>query len=123
MCGVAGGGGRPANPHAAQTLDIMHRKAGLCHGDIKPDNILVEQSDGRRRRILLCDFGSAQQIGGKAKDGKHAWFGTLGTKGFEAPEVASRSMITPASDVYALGVTLYRLAGVGARWWTAVGEA
>ena len=45
----------------ADALDFGHERR-LLHRDVKPENILVTTSDGRRRRVLLTDFGIARQI-------------------------------------------------------------
>src|SRR6201985_2703274 len=39
----------------ADALDFGHERR-LLHRDVKPENILVTASDGRRRRVLLTDF-------------------------------------------------------------------
>ena len=43
-------------PH--QALKIM-KKANIVHADIKPDNILVNES---KLQLKLCDFGSASHV-------------------------------------------------------------
>ena len=45
----------------ADALDFGHERR-LLHRDVKPENILVTASDGRRRRVLLTDFGIARRI-------------------------------------------------------------
>src|ERR1700759_2136504 len=45
----------------ADALDFGHERL-LLHRDVKPENILVTASDGRRRRVLLTDFGIARRI-------------------------------------------------------------
>ena len=45
----------------ADALDFGHERR-LLHRDVKPENILVTESDGRRRRVLLTDFGIARRI-------------------------------------------------------------
>jgi serine/threonine-protein kinase len=76
--------------------------AGLVHRDLKPGN-LIERSDGT---IKIADFGIARLIEGT----ELTEAGTIvGTAAYLAPEQAGDGEITPASDVFALGVLLYEL--------------
>lgn len=84
----------------AQALEHVHA-AGILHRDVKPSNVLL-RSDGR---ALLSDFGLAHD----AASPSMTQLGTLlGTPNYMSPEqvVGARTM-TPASDVFSLGATLY----------------
>jgi len=88
----------------AVALDHAHHH-GVLHRDIKPANIIITH-DGR---VYLTDFGLARAL---TDDEAHAALtGTgyvLGTLAYMSPEQARGAAdLTPASDVYALGVTLY----------------
>ncbi|MDH5671790.1 MAG: sigma 54-interacting transcriptional regulator [Myxococcales bacterium] len=93
---------------AASALSAMHA-AGLLHGDVKPENLVV---DAARGRCTLVDLGLSGAIG----RGRPA-----GTPGFMAPEVfgGERGI---ASDLYALGVTLWSLLRGAAPEQTAVSD-
>ena len=87
--------------------------AGLVHGDIKPDNILIDR-DGR---ALVGDFGLARAIAGRsASDGRPLW---IGTPAYMAPELLRGQPATPATDQFAFAVTLYE-AYAGHRPWRAI---
>ena len=79
----------------------------VVHHDIKPANIILDESSGRPR---LVDFGTAkarlmQQQGGQAGARKSS---ICGTEGYAAPEMYDQ-VSTPRSDVYSLAVTMYHL--------------
>ncbi len=79
---------------------------GLLHRDIKPAN-LMRGSDGRTR---LADLGLATSIEAVEVDGTQDGQRTLvGTPQFLAPEVVRGDPASPASDLYSLGATAYRL--------------
>jgi eukaryotic-like serine/threonine-protein kinase len=86
----------------AAALDALHR-AGLMHGDLKPENIMVT-SDGS---IKITDLGLARAIWQKGADtGEHVF----GTPGYIAPERRRGSSGDARSDIYALGAILFELA-------------
>ncbi|WP_128984807.1 protein kinase domain-containing protein [Streptomyces roseicoloratus] len=87
----------------AEALEAIHR-AGVIHRDLKPANIVVAE-DGPR----VIDFGIA-----RALDGSTALTRTglqVGTPGYLAPEQLTGGTITPAVDMFALGVVLCQAAG------------
>jgi predicted Ser/Thr protein kinase len=77
-------------------------KLGMVHRDIKPANILVAP-DGR---VKLADFGIARALGeaGLTRQGT-----TMGTVQYMAPELLRHGTVTPAVDIWALGITAYEL--------------
>ncbi|MBK6940716.1 MAG: protein kinase [Planctomycetes bacterium] len=85
----------------AHALDVVHRE-GIVHRDVKPDNIRIA-ADGR---VVLMDFGLARDVDGTAPSITRSF---VGSPAYAAPEQidASRGEVTPRTDVYSLGITLY----------------
>lgn len=96
-------------------LEAAHR-AGIVHRDLKASNVMVVD-EGERPQVKLLDFGIAKVIepqvpggdGGGAQEGLTTAGQRLGTAYAMAPEQLRNSAISPATDVYALGVLLYQL--------------
>ncbi|WP_336215736.1 serine/threonine-protein kinase [Nonomuraea sp. LPB2021202275-12-8] len=89
---------------AASSLQAVHDQ-GIVHRDVKPGNLLV-QRDGT---LVITDFGIARSdLANRLTDAGMV----LGTAAYCAPEQAEGAPVTPAVDIYALGVVAYEcLAG------------
>src|SRR5881394_378411 len=88
----------------AEAIHHAHQQ-GLLHRDLKPSNILIDAADQPR----ITDFGLARQI---KREGERTTTGqVLGSPNYLAPEQAAgrHQDVGVASDVYALGSTLYHL--------------
>ena len=77
--------------------------AGLVHGDMKSDNVLVDD----KNRVTIIDFGLARPHSTRA-------LGTIdgmmsGTPEYMAPELVRGEPMTAASEVYAVGVIVYEM--------------
>lgn len=82
--------------------------AGVIHRDIKPQNILVEETaDGGTPQIKLADFGIARLPEGDRFVMKDRGVGTVH---YISPEQASGGEVTAKSDIYSLGVVMYEMA-------------
>ncbi|BDX06370.1 bifunctional serine/threonine-protein kinase/formylglycine-generating enzyme family protein [Planctobacterium marinum] len=82
-------------------MSEVHR-AGLIHRDIKPANILFDAQGN----VQICDFGIA-----KLPDAEHSQSGVgMGSRNYVSPEQReSAKHVSPASDVYSIGVLVYRM--------------
>jgi eukaryotic-like serine/threonine-protein kinase len=85
-------------------LGAAHQR-GIVHRSVKPQNILI----GRDGSIKLTDFGIAS-VYKTINDERLTEPGmTLGTVQYYPPEQAQGEMVTPAADVYSLGIVLYEM--------------
>lgn len=98
-----------------EALSYVHAQ-GIVHRDIKLNNILLAPE----RHVVLSDFGiskvmdeklrtavdvSRTMASGECATGRLV----MGTEGYMAPEVLRGGDVTPAADVYALGVVFFKL--------------
>jgi serine/threonine-protein kinase len=95
---------RYALPIIYMILDGMSfaHSFGYIHRDVKPNNILLN----KQGEAKVTDFGIAKVVGGEdlTKQGF-----VLGTTLYMAPEYLSQGVVTPQTDIYALGVLLYEM--------------
>jgi serine/threonine protein kinase len=80
-------------------------RLGIVHRDLKPENLLVAD-DGR---VKVADFGIARAVGHTTPRAVVTAAGTIGTPAYMAPEQALGGELTPASDLYSLGIVVWEL--------------
>ncbi|WP_432797595.1 serine/threonine protein kinase [Poriferisphaera sp. WC338] len=83
--------------HVATGLGVMHQQ-NIIHADMKPNNVMVT-TDGS---VKVIDFGQSCENGAVKER-------IQGTPDYIAPEQVMRRNITPQTDVFNLGATMYWL--------------
>lgn len=91
--------------HAAAGLAAAHLE-GVIHRDIKPDNLFLVGPLGDPYGLKLIDFGMAKLAVSRGTSGSHL---ILGTMQYMAPEQIMVDPIDARTDVYGLGVVMFRL--------------
>jgi len=98
------------NPRSAvrYALDIASglcaiHDAGIIHRDIKPSNFTLDQHG----RVVLLDFGVSKRIGEDSELTRHGE--AIGTPQFMSPEQVFGKVVDVRSDLYALGVMMYKM--------------
>jgi eukaryotic-like serine/threonine-protein kinase len=89
----------------AAALAAAHA-AGTIHRDVKPDNILMVGERGNPYALKIVDFGLARLQGQSGLTGMGV---TVGTLEYMAPEQTVKDATGPRTDIYGLGVVLYRM--------------
>ena len=89
----------------ADALQYVHSKNRL-HLDIKPGNIMIEKNN----KAILIDFGASKHYDDESGENTSTLMG-VNTKGYAPIEQSTQSFtsFSPATDIYALGATLYKL--------------
>lgn len=97
-----------------KSLSEAHRR-GLVHRDLKPENIFICSMFGEQDYVKVLDFGVAKMTLMETEEddeGEEALTKAgriFGTPMYMAPEQACAEPITPATDVYALGLLIYEI--------------
>lgn len=81
----------------------MHHHS-ICHRDIKPENILYDQD---RRSVILIDFGISKRVTDRNR--RRDMMTVTGTPYYRAPEMFEGGGYDERVDLWALGVTLFKL--------------
>lgn len=98
----------PIVAQVAAGLQAAH-EAGVVHRDFKPANVMLVAAPGRPGglRAVVTDFGLAHDA--PEGEGSTATGGLVGTAAYVSPEQVEGQPVTPAADVYALGVVIFEM--------------
>jgi serine/threonine-protein kinase len=100
-----------------ESLSEAHQR-GLVHRDLKPENIYLCEMVGKTDYVKVLDFGVAKMTRGENDPSDDSGVNEddltkqghiFGTPMYMAPEQACDEPITPATDVYALGLLLFEV--------------
>jgi serine/threonine protein kinase len=88
-------------------------EAGIIHRDLKPANIFIVQRPHAPAIVKVLDFGIAKLAAEAIDDDDHQTLTQvgvmIGTPRYMSPEQCDGAKLTPAADVYSLGIILYEM--------------
>jgi serine/threonine protein kinase len=82
---------------------------GVVHRDLKPANVMLIEEDGDPDFVKILDFGVAKLTNDQGAQGLTQTGALLGTLPFMAPEQIGGKAVDARTDVYSLGIILYRM--------------
>jgi predicted ATPase len=98
----------PLVKQMVDALEAAHAQ-GIVHRDFKSSNVLLV-GDPPTERVVVTDFGIARALERDGnRDAEMTGEGLIGTPGYMAPEQVLGGRVTPATDIYALGVVLFEM--------------
>ena len=85
----------------AESLKFLHGN-DIAHGDIKPDNLLLDEQSGR---LKITDFGTSRRL----TDNLIRTFRHAGAWAYQAPEIQKANQRGAVSDLFSVGAVLYHV--------------
>ena len=92
----------------ASALDAAHH-AGIVHRDLKPGNVMIERGRDGSDIVKVVDFDIAKGPGGQSGDEVTELGFVVGTPEYMSPEQLMGERLDGRSDLYSLGLVLFRL--------------
>lgn len=84
---------------------FLHSECGVCHRDLKPDNIVIQRGADGKKVYKLTDFGLARDTPDKTM-----LQSMVGTRHYFAPEVVESGVYNKPVDYWSMGIIAYELA-------------
>ncbi len=78
-----------------RVLRYIHQDCGMIYADLKPDNIMIDQSG----RVFIIDFGISQLAGSNVEADAYSWF-------YSSPEQMHGYAMDQRTDIYSMGSLL-----------------
>ncbi|HEU4727304.1 MAG TPA: serine/threonine-protein kinase, partial [Kofleriaceae bacterium] len=105
----------------AEGLTVAHEH-GILHCDLRPEKVFLIEREGAALRAVLLGFGMAQLQLGQDPDARAEVHGGLAMEApaHLSPEQLRGGAVTPATDIFALGVVAYRMVTGG--WFPYQGD-
>lgn len=91
-----------------RALSVAH-EAGVIHRDLKPENIMLRRDASGDLQVKVIDFGIAKVADSSFASSTETGL-MAGTYGYMSPEQLLGKKLTPASDIYALGIIAFEMA-------------
>jgi serine/threonine-protein kinase len=98
----------PIFAQVADALQVAH-DLGIVHRDLKPDNIMLARGRNGADVVKVVDFGIAKAIGGDDSQKVTKTGLVVGTPEFMSPEQLAGDAVDGRTDIYALGLVLFRM--------------
>jgi serine/threonine protein kinase len=89
-------------------LEQVHAR-GIVHRDLKPENIMLTRGPEDELFVKLLDFGVAKFAEGELQAARTGTGLSIGTPHYMSPEQCEGDPVDARSDIYSLGVLLYRI--------------
>jgi len=87
-----------------KALHFLHSQCGICHRDLKPDNIVIQRGVDGKKIYKLTDFGLA-----RGTPDQTMVQSVVGTRHYYAPEVVENGFYNSTVDLWSFGVIAYEL--------------